>query len=149
MLSSKQQVHTMFKKILVPTGLADKNEKTIRMALDLAVQSGANVYLLHVLEQLGGDTDDEMQAFYQKLGEKADRALTQWQTRFQEEFPGVHIEKNILLGKRVQEIIGFCEKNAIDLIVMASRSLDTSQQPFGTLSHQVALFSPVSVLVVR
>lgn len=139
----------MFKSILVPTGLADKNEKAIRTALDLAVQSGANIYLLHVLEKLGGETDAEMEAFYLKLGETADHTLTQWQQRFQSEFPGVKIEKNIVLGKRAQEIISFCEKTHIDLIVMASRSLETDQQPFGTLSHQVALFAPISVLMVR
>ena len=139
----------MFKNILVPTSLADKSEKTIRTALDMAVQSGGHVYLLHVLEKLGGDTDDEIEAFYLKLAEKADQTLTLWQQRFQAEFPGVHIEKSIQIGKRVPEIINFCEKKHIDLIVMASRSLNTAQQPFGTLSHQVALFAPISVLVVR
>lgn len=139
----------MFKNILVPTGLADKNEKAIRAALDLAAQYGANVYLLHVLEKLGGETDAEMEAFYLKLGESADHTLSLWIERFQSEFPGVHIEKNILLGKRAQEIINFCTKKHIDLIIMASRSVATEQQPFGTLSHQVALFAPVSVMVVR
>lgn len=139
----------MFKKILVPTGLADKNENAIRAALDLARQNGGQICLLHILEKLGGEPDGETEAFYQKLAEQADRTLSQWQLRFQAEFSGVQIEKNILVGKRVGEIISFCESGGFDLIVMASRSISTEHQPFGTLSHQVALFAPVSVLMVR
>ena len=138
----------MYKNILVPTDLTDKNAPAIRQALAIADQSGGQLYLLHVLERLGGETDGELEAFYQKLASQADEILSGWQQRFQSEFPGVPIEKVIAVGKRAPEIIHCGEAN-IDLIVMAARTIKPEQKSFGTLSHQVALFAPVSVLMVR
>ena len=139
----------MYKNILVPTDLTDKSERAIREALTLAARSGGRLHLLHVLEKLGGETDGELEAFYQKLAGQADETLVRWQRRFQSEFPDVPIEKVIAVGKRASEIIHCCEEEKIDLIVMAARTVRPEQQSFGTLSHQVALFAPVSVLMVR
>tara|TARA_R110000822_G_scaffold102113_1_gene228440 strand:- start:83 stop:502 length:420 start_codon:yes stop_codon:yes gene_type:complete len=139
----------MYKNILVPTDLTDKNEPAIREALSMAFQSGGQLHLLHVLEKLGGETDGELEAFYQKLASQADETLTRWQQHFKSEFPGVPIEKLIAVGKRAPEIIHYCREVKIDLIVMAARIIKPEQQSFGTLSHQVALFAPVSVLMVR
>ena len=55
---------------------------------------------------------------------------------------------------RAQEILEFCQEKEIDLIAMTSRTFNVNgddKETFGvgTLSHKVALFSPVSVLVVR
>ena len=139
----------MYKNILVPTDLTDKSEPAIREALSIAIRSGGQLRLLHVLEKLGGEIDGELEAFYQKLASQADETLTHWQQHFQSEFPGVPIEKVIAVGKRAPEIIHCCEEEKIDLIVMAARTVKPEQKSFGTLSHQVALFAPVSVLMVR
>ncbi|MBL4567411.1 MAG: universal stress protein [Porticoccus sp.] len=139
----------MYKNILVPTDLADKSERSIQTALEMAAQNSGSVQLVHVVEKMGGDIDKEIEDFYLKLAVKANQKLADWQHRFQEEFSGVPIEKTILVGKRIQEILGFCQEKNIDLIVMTSRIFSRDSQGFGTLSHQVALFSPVSVLVVR
>lgn len=139
----------MYKNILVPTDLTDKSEPVIRQALAIAARSCGRLYLLHILEKLGGETDGELEAFYQNLASQADEILTGWQQRFQAEFPDVTIEKMILVGKRAAEIIRSCEEEKIDLIVMAARTVKPEQKSFGTLSHQVALFAPVSVLMVR
>lgn len=139
----------MYRNILVPTDLTDKSEPSIREALSIAGQSGGQLRLLHILEKLGGETDGELEAFYQKLASQADEVLTRWQQYFQSEFPGVPIEKMIAVGKRTSEIIHCCEEEKIDLIVMAARTVKPEGQSFGTLSHQIALFAPVSVLMVR
>ncbi len=139
----------MYKNILVPTDLADKSERSIQIALEMAAQNSGSVQLVHVVEKMGGDIDKEIEDFYLKLAVKANQKLTDWQHRFQEDFTGVPIAKTILVGKRIQEILGFCQEKDIDLIVMTSRTFSRDSQGFGTLSHQVALFAPVSVLVVR
>ena len=139
----------MYKNILVPTDLTDKSEPAIREALSIAIRSDGQLHLLHVLEKLGGEIDGELEAFYQKLAGQADETLTRWQQHFQSEFPDVPIEKVIAVGKRAPEIIHCCEEERIDLIVMAARTVKPEQKSFGTLSHQVALFAPVSVLMVR
>tara|TARA_R110002074_G_scaffold156516_1_gene312756 strand:- start:412 stop:831 length:420 start_codon:yes stop_codon:yes gene_type:complete len=138
----------MYKNILVPTDLADKSERSILTALDMAAKNLGRVQLVHVVEKMGGEIDDEIERFYVTLAKKSDQKLTSWKQHFQKDFGGVPIEKTILVGKRVQEIIRFCQEKEIDLIVMTSRTFNEDNQGFGTLSQKVVLFSPVSVLIV-
>ncbi|MBQ0712497.1 MAG: universal stress protein [Porticoccus sp.] len=139
----------MYKNILVPTDLADKSELSIHTALTMASQNHGSVQLLHVVEKVGDDADEEIEDFYLKLAEKANQKLSDWQHRFKTDFVGVPIEITILVGKRAQEIIKFSQEKNIDLIVMTSRTFNKGEQGLGTLSHQVSLFAPISVLVVR
>jgi nucleotide-binding universal stress UspA family protein len=144
----------MYKNILVPTDLADKSENSIRTALELASQKSGHIKLLHVVEKMGGEPDGEIEGFYSRLGEEASQKLTDWQQKFQAEYPQTLVNKTILVGKRAQEILGFCQEKEIDLIVMTSRTFNVNGNNkeisgVGTLSHKIALFSPVSVLVVR
>ena len=144
----------MYKNILVPTDLADKSESSIRAALELASQESGCVELLHVVEKMGGEPDGEIEGFYSKLGEEASQKLTDWQQKFQAEYPRTTVNKTILVGKRAQDILEFCQEKEIDLIAMTSRTFNVNgddKETFGvgTLSHKVALFAPVSVLVVR
>ena len=139
----------MYKNILVPTDLADKSERSIQTALEMAEKNSGTVQLLHVVEKVGEETDPEIENFYLHLAEKANKKLTEWQQRFQSDFTDIPIGTTILVGKRVQAILAFCEEKEIDLIVMTSRTFEKEIQSFGTLSHQVALLAPVSVLVVR
>jgi len=139
----------MYKNILVPTDLADKSELSIHTALTMASQNHGSVHLLHVVEKVGDDADEEIEDFYLKLAEKANHKLSDWQNRFKTDFVDVPIDITILVGKRAQEILKFSQEREIDLIVMTSRTFNKEQQGLGTLSHQVSLFAPVSVLVVR
>ena len=139
----------MYKNILVPTDLADKSELSIHTALTMASQNHGSVQLLHVVEKVGDDTDKEIESFYLKLAEMANQKLSDWQHRFKTDFVGVPIEITILVGKRAQEILKFSQEKNNDLIVMTSRIFNKEEPGLGTLSHQVSLFAPVSVLVVR
>ena len=168
----------MYKNILVPTDLSDKSERSIVAALELAAEQSGCVELLHIVEKVGGSPDGEIEEFYSKLAEEASQKLTLWQQKFKDSFPGLILGTTILVGKRAKEILGFCQEKQIDLIVMTSRTFSTGVNnkkeggqevgdnkvqnnvveenmeedetyDLGTLSHQVALFSPVSVLIVR
>jgi len=139
----------MYKHILVPTDLSDNSKLSIQTALELAAEHSACVKLLHVVEKVGGELDDEIEGFYLKLAEEASEKLVDWQQQFQEKFKSIPIDKTILVGKRVHEILGFCQEKEIDLIVLASRIFNQEIRCVGTVSHQVALLAPVSVLVVR
>jgi len=139
----------MYKNILVPTDLADKCELSIQTALAMASQNNGRVNLLHVVEKMGGDPDAEVESFYLNLAEKANKKLSDWQQRFQTDFVEVPIDITILVGKRAQEILQFSEEKGVDLIVMTSRTFNKDEPGVGTLSHQISLFAPISVLVVR
>ena len=61
------------------------------------------------------------------------------------------LDSEIIYGHRAAEIIGYTQEHDIDLIVLRSHVLDGTNITggFGTLSHQVALLTPCSVLLVR
>lgn len=139
----------MYKNILVPTDLSDKSKHSIQTALELATEHSASVKLLHVVEKMGGEPDDEIEDFYLKLAEEASGKLVDWQQQFQAKFKNISIDKTILVGKRTHEILGFCQEKEIDLVVLTSRIFNQETQGVGTVSHQVALLAPASVLLVR
>lgn len=139
----------MYKNILVPTDLSDKSKLSIQAALNLAAQNSGRVELLHVVEKMGGEPDGEIEGFYSRLAQEASEKLADWQQQFQKDYESVSIDKTILVGKRAHEILGFCQEKEKDLIVMTSRIFNQESQGVGTVSHQVALLAPVSVLVVR
>ena len=60
-------------------------------------------------------------------------------------------DSEIIYGHRTAEIIGYDQEHDVDLIVLRSHVLDGANIAggFGTLSHQVALLAPCSVLLVR
>lgn len=141
----------MYSKILVPTDLTEKSELAIHQALRLAQEFGGSVQLLHVIEKLSdGNGDQEVEAFYSKLSQNAQAKLKEWQKQYEADYNDIDIETSILVGKRAQEILKTVEMNKIQLIVMTSHNYNKNDDnSFGTLSHQIALFSPCSVLVVR
>jgi len=139
----------MYKNILVPTDLSDKSKHSIQAALKLAAQTSGCVELLHVVEKMGGEPDGEIEGFYLKLAEEASEKLAGWQQQFKKVFESVPTDKTILVGKTTHEILKFCQEKEKDLIVMTSRIFNQELQGVGTVSHQVALLAPVSVLVVR
>lgn len=141
----------MYSKILVPTDLTEKSELAIHQALRLAQEFGGSVQLLHVIEKLSdGNGDKEVEAFYSRLSENAQTKLKEWQKQYEADYNDIEIETTIVVGKRAQEILKTVEMNGIQLVVMTSHNYAKSDdKSFGTLSHQIALFCPCSVLVVR
>lgn len=139
----------MFKHILIPLDFTEKNDPAIAIVRQMARSSAARITLLHVIEAFEGVADEEMQEFYQTLEGRARRSLTRLQLDLSHE--EIEAETAIAFGKRTEEIVRSAEEMAIDLIVMSSRKLDLAapMQPWPTISHKVAVFSPCPVLLVR
>ncbi len=139
----------MFKHILIPLDFTDKNDPAIAIAQQMASSFDSRVTLLHVIEAVEGAVDDEMQEFYETLEGRARRSLARLQLDLANQ--NVEAESRIAFGKRTQEVVRSAEETAVDLIVMSSRKLDPGapMQPWPTISHKVAVFSPCPVLLVR
>ncbi len=139
----------MFKHILIPLDFTEKNDPAIAIARQMANSSASRVTLLHVIEAVEGTVDEEMQEFYQNLEGRARRSLTRLQLDLAHQ--EIEAETSIAFGKRTEEIVRNAEETAVDLIVMSSRKLDLGApiQPWPTISHKVAVFSPCPVLLVR
>ncbi len=139
----------MFKHILIPLDFTNKNDPAITIARQMARAPASRVTLLHVIEAIEGALDEEMHEFYQTLEGRARRSLSRLQMDLARQ--EIEAETTIVFGKRTEEIVRCAEEAAVDLIVMSSRklALGAPTQPWPTISHKVAIFSPCPVLLVR
>ena len=139
----------MYQSILLPVGLSERNEATVEMVQTLVDPKTTVLTLLHVVETVQAVPFEELAAFYQTLRDKAEAILSTWMKILSND--GFDVSSEIIYGHRTAEIISYAREHDVDLIVLRSHVLDgeTIAGGFGTLSHQVALLAPCSVLLVR
>ncbi len=139
----------MYDKILIPVDLSSTNEAVFSTVRDLADPDRTDVLLLHVIETLQDDEPGEMDDFYEELREEADAKMKDWAAMIAED--GFEVQAAITYGERGPEITRVADEQEVDLIVQRSHkvSRDADETNVGTVSHQVAIFAPCSVLLVR
>ena len=141
----------MYNTILVPVDLSDSNERVLGRAVALGNPDRSTITLLHVIEMVEDIPLDEDEDFYAELRDNADAKMSGWAGEVADH--GFEVTAEVTYGKRAQEIVRVADASSADLIVMRSHVIDpdedTSRERLGTVSHQVALFAPCSVLVVR
>ena len=139
----------MFNNILVPTDLSEKSEKALDIALQMSTTDDHRIYLLHVIETLQSDEDDEFESFYEKLADRARRKMDAMIKKYEEK--GYIIDSEIAYGNRSMEIIRFAQEYHIDLIVLGSHRIETIEPSDGwaTISYKVGILSPCPVLLVK
>ncbi|MGO9532430.1 MAG: universal stress protein [Syntrophobacteraceae bacterium] len=139
----------MFKHILVPSDLTDRNRKTMDIAVKMALVNGAVITLLHVVETMEEADSDDFKKFYKQLATRAGRAIDKLIAQYGPQ--SVSIEKQILYGKRVFEIINFAAEHEVDLIIMTSHKLDpeNAAEGWGTISFKVGVLSHCPVMLVK
>lgn len=139
----------MFQRILVPVDLTQKSLAAVDMAYDFAVQSGAEVTLLHVIETIEHVEFEELKAFYQRLENSARKGLQEFSERFV--LNKLQVDQVLIYGHRTKEIVDFAIGNRIDLIIMASHRIDPDRpgHDWSSISYAVAILSPCPVLLVK
>lgn len=139
-----------FTHIVVPLDFKPNNQHALDVAFEVASSNEAKVTLAHVIERLGGDAEDEeIEEFYERLRVRADAELEFRSQRF-EEF-GIKVDRKVLLGKPVRELVQYLTDSDIDLVVLSSHPLDQAHpaESFATLSYQIAVLSPAAVLLAK
>jgi universal stress protein A len=139
-----------FKNILVPVDLSEKSLKALRIAVDMVLgKEKARVTLLHVIEVIDGASDDEFSNFYEKLSKRADKKMETIAEEYSDK--KLTIEKRIVLGKRVKEIVRFACENEADLIILSSHKIEKLDPAEGwaTISYRVSILSPCPVMMVK
>jgi len=139
----------MYDAILVPVDLSSANEAVFRRARQLGDPDRTSILLLHVIETLQDDDPGEMDDFYDELRAEADEKLTAWAREIADD--GFEVRAEITYGQRAPEITRVADEEGVDLIVQRSHTVDRDDPDasVGTVSHQVAVFAPCSVLLVR
>lgn len=139
----------MHDSILIPVDLSSTNEHVLDAAKELGTPNHTQIRLLHVIETLQDEENGEMDDFYEELREDAEQKMEAWATTLAEN--QFEVESMITYGERGPEITRVAEEHDIDLLVMRSRIVDRDDPDsnIGTVSHQVAVFAPCSVYLVR
>ncbi len=139
----------MFKHILVPTDLTEKSNPALAVAVKMALHDVSKITLLHVIETIEDSESEEFDDFYQKLTNRAHRLMQQMLHLYEDE--ALEIQREILYGKRLAEIIRFSRERDIDLIVVSSHKIDPDdlERGWGTISYKVSILSHCPVLLVK
>jgi len=139
----------MFRNILVPTDLSEKSEKALDIAVNLDSGEEGRITLLHVVQIIEGDDQEEFGEFYNRLRTRAEKKMAGLAGRY--ENGKWSIDSQILVGKRVNEIVRFAYEHDIDLIILASHRIDKTEPMDGwaTISYRVGILSHCPVLMVK
>jgi len=137
----------VFKHILVPIDLSDRNRRTLRTALELARQSRARVTLLHVIQSVEKLRPGELRGFYQKLTAVSSRKLD----RAAKPFAGrIRVRTEVCVGEPAREIIRVSLRDRVGLIVMGSHKVRPGRAArWGTTSYKVGIFCQCPILLVK
>ena len=139
----------MFNNILVPTDLTEKSQKAFDIAVSIAINYQSSITLLHVIEMIEGVEDEEFNAFYDKLRRRAQNTIEKMANRYTGK--DLLINKEVILGKRVPEIIHFTNDNEIDLIILSSHKIEdfSSGDGWATISYKVGILASCPVMMVK
>jgi universal stress protein A len=139
----------VFNRILVPTDLTERSLKALEVAVRMALHDGSRISLLHVIETIDDAEFEDFQDFYRKLEKHARKLMEEMVGKYGDE--RVIIERDIIYGKRVKEIVRFAEEQAIDLIVLSSHPVEKEAglQAWGTISYKVGILSNCPVMLVK
>lgn len=140
---------SMFRRLLVPVDLTDKNRRAVEVAADLVRGAeGAQVTLLHVIEPLDLPFA-ELQDFYEELEGRARESMVGLGEIL--EAAGITHQERVIYGDRGREIVRCAEEEDFDLLVLSSHRQDPEDpaRNLGTLSHKVAILSQRPVLLVK
>jgi nucleotide-binding universal stress UspA family protein len=139
----------MYDALLIPVDLSSTNEHVIQTARSLAAPDQTKILLHHAIETLQDEEPGEMDDFYEELRADAEEKLAGWASDLAED--GFEVGSMITYGERGPEITRVAEERDVDLLVMRSHRVDRddAEGQVGTVSHQVAVFAPCSVYLVR
>ncbi len=139
----------MFKHILVPIDLSDRNERTLRIAVELARITQSRVTLLHVIQSVAGVSTRELRNFYKTLEQRSQRTLARAAKRFVD--AEVAIRAIVVIGNPASEILKAATARRVALIVMGSHRVRPGRpgRGLGATSYKVGIACPCPILLVK
>lgn len=139
----------MYRRVLIPVDLSGQHAATLAATRRIAEPRESKLTLLHVIETLRDVSFEEMHDFYDDLRVKAQRELADLAENLTRD--GYDVTREIVFGKRADEILRFANQRSIDLLILRSSppDRDNPASTFGSVGNQVALLASCSVLLVR
>jgi nucleotide-binding universal stress UspA family protein len=145
--------NAIFKKIMVATDGSEEVKRAVDTAIEIAKLSGTKLYAVHVISMgffsMTLPTDEQWNRAYQEQLMTEGKEATAY-VENAGRIANVEVESVVLRGSPAEEIIGFAERSAIDLIVMGTLGrTGITRLLIGSVAERVVRHSNKSVLVVR
>lgn len=142
---------TVCTKILVPVDGSAYSEKTLRKALELGKQTGAEVVMLNVVDMNSSRISNlergVMLDQLPSLKSEGEALIRDVCARVPE---AAGIRSRVEIGAPANRIVMAAEDEQADLIVMGHRGLSPlAEVVLGSVSHSVIQRAPCSVFIVR
>ena len=139
----------LFRHVMVPVDLSDRNERALRAALALAREAGSRVTLFHVIQRVAGLAPGELEEFYRLLVQRSERKLRQVARAFTGK--GVAVSTQVRIGEPAAEIVRATLREGVDLVVMGSHKVKPGRRErgWGTTSYKVGIFCQCPILLVK
>ncbi len=145
------------KRLLVPTDFSAYSDNALRHAIDIARQYGAEVFLLHVIDESIQQctyeyclTDDVMKQIEQESKIRSAEKLREEIERVEKNNADVAIEAIIKHGIPYEEILREQEDKKIDLIVIASHGRTGIKRVLiGSVAERVIRAAKCPVMLLR
>jgi len=140
------------KKIMIATDGSDNVKNAVSYGIEIAKETGAEVYAVSVVSdehaQMARRGISWAKLIEEKLFDRGVRATAYVKEAGKK--AEVQVESVLLIGRPVEEIIDYAEKNDIDMIVMGTLGLTGAKRfLIGSVAENVVRHSKVPVLVVR
>jgi nucleotide-binding universal stress UspA family protein len=138
-----------FQHVLVPLDFSQANAELLNVVFEMVSENHARVTLLHVIEAIGDEPDEDLDEFYASLEPAAQGKLTSAAQRFVD--AGLSVEQQVVIGRRMPAVVRFAMEQQVDLIVVGSRRLDLEnpQAGIGNLGYQISMFCQCPVLLLK
>jgi nucleotide-binding universal stress UspA family protein len=141
------------RRILVPLDFSNHSSNALRHARELAVEDGASIQLLHVVEE------PPLPYFYGPGSAPASSGRASLRARARAEMrrlirtapgPEADIEIHVMRGSSALDIARFARENGSDLVVIATHGLSSLWQfVMGSVAETVVRTAPCPVLTVK
>jgi len=144
---------SVFGKIMVATDGSEVAKSAVDSAIEIAKLSETKLYVIYVISvgffSMTLPTDAEWKkAFQEQLVTEGKQATAY--TENAGRAAKIEVESVILQGNPAEEILGFAEKNDIDLIVMGTHGTGgITRFLIGSVAENVVRHAKKAVLVVR
>lgn len=138
------------KKILLPTDFSDNAQNALIFALELAKKTGAQLELLHCIEEpynFAPMVDQIMQQIVQKSEQLFDNIKDDIHKNHR--YTGIDVQTSIQTGKSTLTILEEAKKEHSDIIVMGTRGRSGVERfLYGSTTAHVVQHSNIPVLII-
>ena len=149
-VSAKKSARFHIRKILVPVDFSEHSQKALRYALAFAGQFGAEVTLVHIVEQMVYPGDWMYPPLAATDFSTDKRAEMIQRLRALDAKSGVKTQHVVRMGRAWQEVIEIAREQKADMIILATHGYTGLKHALlGSVAEKIVRHAPCPVLSVH